>query len=123
RTARIDRSIVSSVAERLAAARRSGSPRGLARSPSGAGRRLQAGPAVPYHRGGDRHLEGAVARIVFVTDSASDLDAAVATAAGIRIVPLAVTFGSDTYRAGLDLTTAEFWTRMTAPDAPFPKTA
>jgi DegV family protein with EDD domain len=68
-------------------------------------------------------LEGAVARIVFVTDSASDLDPAVATAHGIRVVPLIVTFGSDTYRAGVDLSTAAFWERMTAPDAPFPKTA
>jgi DegV family protein with EDD domain len=68
-------------------------------------------------------LEGAVARIVFVTDSASDLDPAVARAAGIRVVPLVVTFGTDTYRAGVDLSTAEFWERMTAPDAPFPKTA
>ena len=64
-----------------------------------------------------------MARIVFVTDSASDLDPAVATAHGIRIVPLVVTFGADTYRAGVDLSTAEFWKRMTAPDAPFPKTA
>lgn len=64
-----------------------------------------------------------MARIVFVTDSASDLDPAVAAAAGIRIVPLVVTFGADTYRAGVDLSTAEFWQRMTAPDAPFPKTA
>jgi DegV family protein with EDD domain len=64
-----------------------------------------------------------VARIAFVTDSASDLDPAVAAAHGIRIVPLVVTFGADTYRAGVDLTTAAFWKRMTAPDAPFPKTA
>ena len=64
-----------------------------------------------------------MARIVFVTDSASDLDAAVAQAHGIRIVPLAVTFGGETYRSGVDLTTAEFWQRMTAPEAPFPKTA
>jgi len=64
-----------------------------------------------------------VARIAFVTDSASDLDAAVATAHGIRVVPLAVTFGDQTYRAGVDLSTADFWARMTAPDAPFPKTA
>jgi DegV family protein with EDD domain len=64
-----------------------------------------------------------VARIAFVTDSASDLDPAVAQSAGIRIVPLIVTFGDDTYRAGVDMTTAEFWQRMTAPDAPFPKTA
>ena len=44
-----------------------------------------------------------MARIVFVTDSASDLDPAVATAHGIRIVPLVVTFGADTYRAGVEL--------------------
>jgi DegV family protein with EDD domain len=64
-----------------------------------------------------------VARIAFVTDSASDLDSAVAQANGIRVVPLVVTFGDTTYRAGVDLSTAEFWQRMTAPDAPFPKTA
>ena len=64
-----------------------------------------------------------MAHIAFVTDSASDLDPAVAQAAGIRIVPLVVTFGTDTYRAGVDLSTADFWKRMTAPDAPFPKTA
>lgn len=64
-----------------------------------------------------------MSRIVFVTDSASDLDPAAASAAGIRVVPLIVTFGADTYRAGVDLSTAEFWQRMTAPDAPFPKTA
>jgi DegV family protein with EDD domain len=64
-----------------------------------------------------------VARIAFVTDSASDLDPAVAQAAGIRVVPLVVTFGDQTFRAGVDLSTAEFWERMTAADAPFPKTA
>jgi DegV family protein with EDD domain len=72
---------------------------------------------------GTATLEGAVARIVFVTDSASDLDPSEAKAAGIRVVPLVVTFGEDTYRAGVDLSTAAFWERMTAPDAPFPKTA
>jgi DegV family protein with EDD domain len=72
---------------------------------------------------GSASLEGPVARIVFVTDSASDLDPAVATAKGIRIVPLVVTFGSRTYRAGVDLSTAEFWERMTDPEAPFPRTA
>jgi DegV family protein with EDD domain len=64
-----------------------------------------------------------VARIAFVTDSASDLDPAVAQAHGIRVVPLAVTFGDETFRAGVDLSTEEFWRRMTAPEAPFPKTA
>jgi DegV family protein with EDD domain len=64
-----------------------------------------------------------VANVAFVTDSASDLDPAVAAAAGIRIVPLSVTFGSESFRAGVDLSTDEFWKRMTAPNAPFPKTA
>jgi DegV family protein with EDD domain len=64
-----------------------------------------------------------VSRVAFVTDSASDLDPARAAADGIRIVPLSVTFGEQSFRAGVDLTTEEFWARMTAPDAPFPKTA
>ena len=64
-----------------------------------------------------------MARIAFVTDSASDLDPEVASSHGIHVVPLIVTFGPDSYRAGVDLSTAAFWERMTAPDAPFPKTA
>jgi DegV family protein with EDD domain len=62
-------------------------------------------------------------RVAFVTDSASDLDPARAAADGIRIVPLSVTFGDESFRAGVDLTTEQFWARMIAPDAPFPKTA
>ena len=61
--------------------------------------------------------------VAVVTDSASDIPAAVAEEHGIKVVPLAVTFGSETFKAGLDLTTEEFWDRMTAPDAPFPTTA
>jgi DegV family protein with EDD domain len=64
-----------------------------------------------------------VARIAFVTDSASDLDPAEARADGIDVVALSVTFGEESFRAGEDLSTAEFWERMTAPNAPFPKTA
>jgi fatty acid kinase fatty acid binding subunit len=64
-----------------------------------------------------------VARVAFVTDSASDLDPAQAAADGIAIVALSVTFGDASFRAGEDLSTAEFWERMTAPNAPFPKTA
>jgi DegV family protein with EDD domain len=64
-----------------------------------------------------------VARVAFVTDSASDLDPAQARADGIEIVALSVTFGDESFRAGEDLSTAEFWERMTAPGAPFPKTA
>ena len=34
-----------------------------------------------------------------------------------------MTFGDESFRAGEDLSTAEFWERMTAPGAPCPKTA
>jgi DegV family protein with EDD domain len=66
-----------------------------------------------------------VARIVFVTDSASDLDADAAGAHGIRVVPLEVSFGDEKFRAGVDLSTEEFWARLTSASAsdPFPKTA
>ena len=64
-----------------------------------------------------------MSRVAIFTDSASDMDPAEAAAAGIGIVPLLVTFGEDTFRAGVDLDTKAFWDRMTAPDAPFPKTA
>lgn len=61
--------------------------------------------------------------VAIVTDSASDLRPDVAAAAGIRVVPLEVSFGTDRYKAGIDLTTDEFWRRVLAPDAPFPTTA
>lgn len=62
-------------------------------------------------------------RVAIFTDSASDLDPALAAAAGIGIVPLLVNFGSDSFKAGVELSTADFWKRMVAPDAPFPTTA
>ncbi len=62
-------------------------------------------------------------RVAIITDSASDLTAADAEASGVRIVPLYVRFGEEEFRAGVDLSTGEFWTRMVAPDAPFPTTA
>ena len=65
----------------------------------------------------------ALRQVAIFTDSASDLDPSRAAAEGISIVPLLVTFGSDTYKAGVEMSTVEFWERMTAPDAPFPKTA
>jgi DegV family protein with EDD domain len=62
-------------------------------------------------------------RVAIVTDSASDMDPARAAALGITIVPLVVSFGAETFKAGVEITTDEFWARMTAPEAPFPKTA
>jgi fatty acid kinase fatty acid binding subunit len=64
-----------------------------------------------------------VSRVAIFTDSASDMDPADAAAEGIEIVPLLVNFGPESFRAGVDLTTEQFWERMTAPDAPFPTTA
>jgi DegV family protein with EDD domain len=62
-------------------------------------------------------------RIAVFTDSASDLDPAEAAASGIRIVPLIVSFGQDSYKSGVEMSTQAFWDRMVAPDAPFPTTA
>ncbi|MBI2780240.1 MAG: DegV family protein [Chloroflexi bacterium] len=64
-----------------------------------------------------------MSRVAVVTDSASDLDPARAASLGIAIVPLIVSFGAETFSAGVNLTTDQFWARMTAPDAPFPTTA
>jgi fatty acid kinase fatty acid binding subunit len=64
-----------------------------------------------------------VARVAIFTDSASDLDPAEAAASGIGIIPLLVSFGPETFKAGVELSGPAFWERMTAPDAPFPTTA
>ncbi len=64
-----------------------------------------------------------MSRVAIVTDSAADLPTSIATEAGIAIVPLALTIGTEEFKAGTDLSTEDFWRRMTAPDAPFPKTA
>src|SRR5215213_1382480 len=66
---------------------------------------------------------GHLSRIAIVTDSASDLPLDVAANKGITIVPLVVSFGSESFKAGTELSTADFWRRMTAPDAPMPTTA
>jgi DegV family protein with EDD domain len=67
--------------------------------------------------------ERSLSRVAIFTDSASDLDAGEAAAIGIHVVPLLVNFGSESFKAGIDLSTTQFWERMTAPDAPFPTTA
>jgi DegV family protein with EDD domain len=61
--------------------------------------------------------------VAVVTDSTADLSAEMAAGAGIRVVPLYVQFGSEEFQAGVNLTTEQFWTRLLAPGAPFPKTA
>jgi len=64
-----------------------------------------------------------MSNIAIVTDSASDLTPEAAKAVGITVVPLIVSFGTESFRAGVELSTESFWQRMTAPDAPFPTTA
>lgn len=64
-----------------------------------------------------------MSRTAIVTDSASDLDPARAAGLGITVVPLEVSFGDEHFKAGVDISTEQFWARMTAPEAPFPKTA
>ena len=46
-----------------------------------------------------------MAKVAIVTDSASDLPAETARAAGITVVPLEVSFGGERFRAGVDLST------------------
>lgn len=62
-------------------------------------------------------------RVAIVTDSTADLAPGTATAAGIRVVPLFIRFGTEEFRVGVDLTREQFWARLLAPDAPFPTTA
>ena len=64
-----------------------------------------------------------MSHVAIVTDSASDLPPDVAARHGITVVPLVVSFGPESFRPNVTLTTDEFWVRMTAPDAPFPTTA
>jgi len=79
--------------------------------------------AVQPSRSWPSREEEPLTRVAIFTDSASDLDPAIAAAHGIGIVPLLVNFGRESFKAGVELTTAAFWERMVAPDAPFPTTA
>ena len=64
-----------------------------------------------------------MAGIAVVTDSTADLSPEQAAAAGIHVVPLYVRFGTEEHRAGVDLTTPEFWEHLLAPGAPIPTTS
>lgn len=60
--------------------------------------------------------------IKFVIDSASDLTLQEAEALGVRLLPILVTFGEESYRDGVDLTHQGFFEKLTAGGA-FPKTS
>jgi DegV family protein with EDD domain len=64
-----------------------------------------------------------MATIALVTDTSSDLLPEQAAAAGIRLVPLTVSFGDDTYDAVTELSNEQFYEKLTAPGAPLPRTA
>lgn len=61
-------------------------------------------------------------QIAVVADSACDLPAEIARAAGIRIVPLIVTFGEESFLDRVELTAEAFWERV-AGDGSLPTTA
>src|SRR6202051_3360732 len=57
-----------------------------------------------------------------VCDSTADLDPAFRAAHTVRVVPLKVIFGDETYLDGVDISADEFYTRLAAP-GPFPRTS
>ena len=61
--------------------------------------------------------------IAIVTDTSADLLPEQAAAAGIRLVPLSVSFGDETFAAVTELSNEDFYRKLTAPGAPLPKTA
>lgn len=60
--------------------------------------------------------------VKIITDSVSDIPPKVAEELGITIVPLYVRFGVETYHAGVDLSTEEFYRKLTT-NRTFPTTA
>ena len=64
-----------------------------------------------------------MAKVAIVTDTSADLTPEQAAALDIRQVPLSVSFGDESYAAGTELSNEAFYERLTAPGAPFPKTA
>ena len=64
-----------------------------------------------------------MAKVAIVTDSASDIPIDLAAQWGVTVVPLIVSFGSESWKAGTELPIDEFYRRLLAPGAPFPTTA
>ena len=50
--------------------------------------------------------------VKLITDSTSDLTPEIASQLGITVVPLYVHFGMEAYRDGIDLTTEEFYEKL-----------
>lgn len=64
-----------------------------------------------------------MSEIAFVTDTSADLKPDEAAALGVRLVPLTVSFGDESFDAGTELSNEDFYAKLTAPGAPFPRTA
>ncbi len=64
-----------------------------------------------------------MANIAIVTDTSSDLTLEEAAAVAVRLVPLTVSFGDESFEAVTEISNEEFYRRLTAPGAPFPRTA
>jgi len=64
-----------------------------------------------------------MASVAIVTDTSADLLPEEAAAAGVRLVPLNVSFGDETFEALTELSNEEFYARLTARGAPSPRTA
>lgn len=60
--------------------------------------------------------------IAVITDSSSDLPPDVAAAYGIRVVPLGIQFGSESFLDGVDLAKQDFWSKVRTSDE-LPKTS
>ncbi len=63
-----------------------------------------------------------MATIRIVTDSTAGLTEAQKDELGIATIPLVVRFGADTYREGIDISSAEFYERLIS-DSQFPSTS
>ena len=60
--------------------------------------------------------------VKIVTDSVADIPPQVASKLGITVVPLVVSFGTESYRDGIDLTSAQFYEKLETSEV-FPKTS
>jgi DegV family protein with EDD domain len=61
--------------------------------------------------------------IAIVSCTSADLTPQQAKDAGVTLVPLKVSFGDETWDTVTELSNEEFYQKLTAPGAPFPKTA
>lgn len=60
--------------------------------------------------------------IELITDSASDISPALAAKLGVRVLPLTVNFGEESFRDGVDISHADFYVRLQAAET-LPTTA